>query len=250
MHNKTLLITGNTGIAAVTARLAAARGAQVFVCGLDADQGIALAGEINGASYAGDLTVPEHAETCVAHCLERYGRIDTLFNVAGASGRRHGDGPLHLITDEGWDWTLDANLKSMFLVSRSVLRRMMVRRSGAIVNMATVTAYSPEPENFATHAYAAAKGGVIAMTTAMAAYYAPHGIRVNAVAPGLVKTPMSLRAQSDDKIIQQMRHKQPLAQGLLDPEDIAHAALFLLGDEARHITGQVLGVDGGWAVSS
>lgn len=250
MHNKTLLITGNTGIAASTARLAAARGAQVFVCGLDADQGIALAGEINGASYAGDLTVPEHAETCVAHCLERYGRIDALFNVAGASGRRHGDGPLHLITDEGWDWTLDANLKSMFLVSRSVLRRMMARRSGAIVNMATVTAYSPEPENFATHAYAAAKGGVIAMSTAMAAYYAPHGIRVNAVAPGLVKTPMSLRAQSDDKIIQQMRHKQPLAQGLLDPEDIAHAALFLLGDEARHITGQVLGVDGGWAVSS
>ena len=106
----------------------AARGAQVFVCGLDADQGIALAGEINGASYAGDLTVPEHAETCVAHCLERYGRIDALFNVAGASGRRHGDGPLHLITDEGWDWTLDANLKSMFLVSRSVLRRMMARR--------------------------------------------------------------------------------------------------------------------------
>lgn len=250
MLNKTLLITGNTGIAASAARLAAAQGARVFVCGLDAEQGTALAAEIGGASYAGDLTRAEHAETCVAHCLERFGHIDALFNVAGASGRRHGDGPLHLITDEGWDWTVDVNLKSMFLVSRSVLRRMMARRSGAIVNMATVTAYSPEPESFATHAYAAAKGGVIAMTKAMAAYYAPHGIRVNAVAPGLVKTPMSLRAQHDEKIVEQMRHKQPLAQGLLDPEDIAHAALFLLGDEARHITGQVLGVDGGWAVSS
>ena len=246
---RTFLITGNTGIAAATARLAAAQGARVYVCGLDEDQGAALAKEIGGASYAGDLTLPEHAEKCVAHCLEEFGHIDALFNVAGASGRRQGDGPLHLITGEGWDWTLDTNLKSMFLVSRSVLRRMMVRRSGAILNMATVTAYSPEPENFATHAYAAAKGGVIAMTTSMAAYYAQHNIRVNAIAPGLVKTPMSRRAQRDDRILEQMRHKQPLAQGLLDPEDIARAALFLLSDEARYITGQVLGVDGGWAVS-
>ena len=246
---RTFLITGNTGIAASTARLAAAHGAKVFVCGLDRKQGTALAAEINGASYAGDLTLPEHADTCVAHCLKEFGHIDALLNVAGASGRRRGDGPLHLVSDEGWDFTLDTNLKSMFLVSRSVLRRMMVRRSGAILNMATVTAYSPEPENFATHAYAAAKGGVIAMTKAMAAYYAPHNIRVNAIAPGLVRTPMSRRAQRDEKIIEQMRRKQPLAQGLLEPEDIARAALFLLSDEARHITGQLLGVDAGWAVS-
>lgn len=250
LEGRVILITGNTGIAAATARLAAAQGDRVFVCGLDPERGAGLAAEIQGASYSGDLTQPEHAEKCVAHCLEQYGRIDALFNVAGASGRRHGDGPLHLLSDDGWDWTLAANLKSAFLVSRSVLRRMMVRRSGVILNMATVTAYSPEPLNFATHAYTAAKGGVIALTTAMAAYYAPHGIRVNAIAPGLVKTPMSLRAQTDDSIVQQMRHKQPLAQGLLDPEDIARAAIFLLGDEARHITGQVLGVDGGWSVST
>lgn len=249
-QGRVLLITGNTGIAAETARLAAASGARVFVCGLDPEAGHALADEIHGASYSGDLTQPEHADKCVAHCLQQYGQIDALFNVAGASGRRHGDGPVHLITDNGWDWTLDTNLKSTFLVSRSVLRRMMVRRSGAILNMATVTAYSPEPENFATHAYAAAKGGVIAMTKSMAAYYAPHGIRVNAIAPGLVKTQMSLRAQSDDVILDQMRHKQPLPQGLLDGADIARAALFLLSEDARHITGQILGVDGGWAVSS
>lgn len=249
MQHQVILITGNTGIAAATARLAASRGARVFVCGLDAQHGEALAAGINGASYAGDLTLPKHAESCVAHCLDKFGQIDALFNVAGASGRRHGDGPLHLISDEGWDWTIAANLKSTFLVSRSVLRRMLVKQRGVILNMATVTAYSPEPQHFATHAYAAAKGGVIAMTKSMASYYAPHGIRVNAIAPGLVRTPMSLRAQSDEKIIEQMRHKQPLARDLLDPEDVARAAVFLLGDDARHITGQVLGVDAGWSVS-
>lgn len=259
LSNHVILITGNTGIAAATARLAALAGARVFIAGLDAEQGAALAKEIGGASpsgiWSGDLTVPENADVCVAQCIETLGQIDGLFNVAGASGRRHGDGPLHEASDEGWNWTVDVNLNSMFYMTRAVLRHMLERdhsgqRRGAIVNMATVTAYSPEPENFATHGYAAAKGGVIAMTKAAAAYYAPHGIRINAVAPGLVRTPMSQRAQTNAEIIEQMRHKQPLAQGLLEPEDVAHAALFLLSDEARFITGQILAVDGGWSVSA
>jgi NAD(P)-dependent dehydrogenase (short-subunit alcohol dehydrogenase family) len=243
------LITGSSGIGAATARLAAVYGASVFVCGLDHGDCAQLASECGGGFHCGDLSDPAEAERAVARCISELGPVDALFNVAGASGRRHGDGPLHLVTDEGWQRTFDINLKTMFHMSRTVLRRMMVRRCGAILNMATVTAYSPEPKHFATHAYAAAKGAAIAMTKTMASYYAPHGIRVNAIAPGLVRTPMSLRAQADEQILQLMQTKQPLSGSLLDPDDIARAAVFLLGPSAQMITGQVLGVDAGWEVS-
>jgi NAD(P)-dependent dehydrogenase (short-subunit alcohol dehydrogenase family) len=176
--------------------------------------------------------------------------VDAVFNVAGISGRRFGDGPLHECSAEGWDVTLDTNVRSMFLVCRSVLRYWLAAgRPGAILNMASVSAYSPEPVHFATHAYAASKGAILAMSRAMAAYYAPHKIRVNAIAPGLVRTPMSARAQSDSEILEFIKRKQPLSGGMLDAEDVAAAALFLLGDESRHITGQVVGVDGGWSVA-
>lgn len=243
------LITGSTGIGAATALRAATLGARVFVCGLEDGPCEELSGITGGKWFAGDLSVPSSADKAVAHCLSEFGPIDALFNVAGGSGRRYGDGPLHLITDEGWARTFEQNLSTMFYMSRAVLRRMVPRGRGAILNMASVTAYSPEPKNFATHAYAAAKGAAIAMTRTMASYYAQHGIRVNAIAPGLVRTPMSLRAQTDEKILQLMKTKMPLAGTLLEPEDVASAAVFLLSDEARHITGEVLGVDGGWAVS-
>lgn len=248
MRDQVLFITGNTGIAEAAARLAAARGARVFVCGLEAEPGDLLHMELGCGHYAGDLTETEHAEKAVAHCLNLYGRIDGLFNVAGASGRKHGDGPLHLVSEHGWEWTLAANLRTTFLVSRTVLRRMIPRRSGSIVNMASILACSPESDDFATHAYATAKGGVIALTRSMAATYAEHNIRVNAVAPGLVRTPMSRRAQESEEIVGKMKRKQPLAQGLMEPEDVAHAVLFLLSPEAAMITGQVLGVDAGWSL--
>lgn len=243
------LITGSTGIGAATARLAAVYGARVFICGLDERENSRLAAECGGAYHTGDLSISAEAETAVARCITELGPIDALFNVAGGSGRAFGDGPLHLISEQGWERTFDINLKTMFLMSRTVLRRMLVRERGAILNMATVTAYSPEPAHFATHAYAAAKGAAISMTRAMAAYYAPYGIRVNAIAPGLVRTPMSLRAQTDPHILEFMKRKQPLAGTLLDPDDIARAAVFLLGPGSKMITGQVLGVDGGWEVS-
>ncbi|MBL0158244.1 MAG: SDR family oxidoreductase [Bryobacterales bacterium] len=233
LDDQVWLITGASGIGAATARLAAVSGAKVFVYGLDENDNRQLAAECGGGYHTGDLSITAQAETA----------------VAGASGRKYGDGPHHLISDEGWARTFDINLKTMFLMSRAVLRRMMARERGAILNMATVTAYAPEPKNFATHAYAAAKGAAIAMTRSAAAYYAPHGIRISAIAPGLVRTPMSLRAQTDERILELMKTKQPLSGSLLDPDDIARAAVFLLGPSAQMITGQVLGVDGGWEVS-
>lgn len=243
------LITGASGIGAATARLAAVYGARVFVCGLEEPDCRTLAEECGGGFHCGDLSLPAEAEKAVARCITELGPIDALFNVAGSSGRRFGDGPLHLISDTGWQRTLDNNLTSTFLVSRSVLRRMVKRQSGAILNMTSVSAYSPDPKHFATHAYAAAKSAIIGLTRSMAAYYAPHNIRVNAIAPGLTRTPMSLRAQADPHLLDAMRARQPLANPLIEPDDIARAALFLLGPGAAMITGQTLGVDAGWEVS-
>src|SRR5690606_32596843 len=121
---------------------------------------------------------------------------------------------------------------------------------GVLLNMASVLAFSPSARSFATHGYAASKGAIIAMSRSAAAYYAPHGIRINAIAPGLVRTPMSRRAQDDPAIVEYMRVKQPLPGGLLEPGDIASTALFLLSPAARSITGQVISVDGGWTVSA
>ena len=121
--------------------------------------------------------------------------------------------------------------------------------TGSIAIVSSVLAFSPSPEMFATHAYAAIKGAEISLATSMAAYYAPHGIRVNVVAPGLVDTPMAARAAGDPVIVAFAKRKQPLADGLLMPEDLAPLATFLMADESRAVTGQTIAVDGGWSVT-
>jgi NAD(P)-dependent dehydrogenase (short-subunit alcohol dehydrogenase family) len=108
---------------------------------------------------------------------------------------------------------------------------------------------APEPRHFATHAYAAAKGAVEAMSRSMAAYYAPHGIRINVVAPGLASTPAAERTHATPELQEFVRKKQPLTGGMIDVEDVARAALFLLGAGSRAITGQVLTVDAGWRLT-
>jgi NAD(P)-dependent dehydrogenase (short-subunit alcohol dehydrogenase family) len=240
LTGKVLLITGATGIAGATARVARDQGARVFVASLPGE----------GADYEGDVSEEQHAAAAVETCLERHDRLDALFNVAGMSGRRFGDGPIHECSAEGWDRTLQVNLRSMFLMCRAALQPMLRQGSGSIVNMTSVLAFSPEPKYFASHAYAASKGAAIALTTSMAAYYAPLKIRVNAVAPGLVETPMSRRAQENKEIFEFIRDKQPVTAAMLAPEQVARAALFLLSDAAASITGQILTVDGGWSVSS
>jgi NAD(P)-dependent dehydrogenase (short-subunit alcohol dehydrogenase family) len=249
LRAKALLITGATGIAAATARAAVREGARVFIASLHESECRTLGEELDARWTAGDLSEAACADAAVSAAFETLGRLDGVFNVAGASGRRYGDGPVHECSDEGWDRTLRINLRSMFLVCRASLARMIPAGAGTILNMASVSALSPEPRHFAAHAYAAAKGGAIALTTSMAAYYAPMGIRVNAVAPGSVRTPMSQRAQGDAAINEFLRAKQPLPGGFLEPEDIAGLAVFLLSDEARGITGQTYIVDGGWSLA-
>jgi NAD(P)-dependent dehydrogenase (short-subunit alcohol dehydrogenase family) len=256
MRDRVCLVTGSTGIAAATAEELAADGASVFVVSRTADHARALAERIGGGWAAANLADEAAVEAAVEACIERFGRIDGLFAVAGRSGRRFGDGPIQTLTRDPWHPTLELNVTTQALVCRAVVARMRDQEPnasgtrGSILLMGSVTATDPAPEFFATHAYAAARAATIGLMTTMAAGYLRDRIRVNVVAPGLTDTPMATRAGGDPTIRAYAARKQPLAGEMMDPREVAHAAVFLLSDESRAITGQVLKVDGGWSVAS
>ena len=245
-----LLVTGSSGIAAAAARLWAAEN-PVFVVGINADECKTLATSLGEASFAAaDVRDELAVRNAVLACLDRFGRIDALFNVAGISARSAGDGPLHECKPAAWDLVMDVNAKGTFLTCREVLGVWTRNsQSGAILNCGSVLAQHPQREHFTTVGYAASKGAIEAMSRSAAAYYAPAGIRINVIAPGLVRTPMSARAQADPRITEYMTHKQPLTKGMLSAEDVAKTACFLLRRDSSPMTGQVVTVDGGWTVS-
>jgi NAD(P)-dependent dehydrogenase (short-subunit alcohol dehydrogenase family) len=261
LAGRVCLVTGSTGIAAASAERLAAEGASVFVISRSEDHCRELVDRIAAAGgtaawYAADLADERQARDAVAACGAAFGRIDGLFSVAGGSGRRFGDGPIHEVDGDAWDATLALNLRSQALVCSEVVGRMRAQEPnesgtrGSILLMGSVTVTDPVPEHFGTHAYAAAKAATVGLMTAMAATYLADLIRVNAVAPSLTRTPMASRAAGDEQILAFARRKQPLAGEMLDPDEIAHAAVYFLSDESRAVTGQLLKIDGGWSVSS
>jgi len=171
-------------------------------------------------------------------------RLDALVCTHGISGRSLGDGPVDACTEEAWDAVLDANLKSVFLYAKCALEPLRANGGGAIVALSSALGLVGGDADFATHAYAASKAGVIGLVRAMAVTYAPDRIRCNVVAPGLIATPMSLRAQGDPRIRARLRELQPLTGDFGTPEDVAAACVYLA--TAPFITGAVLTVDGGW----
>ena len=248
---RTLLITGSSGIAAATARLAASRGNTIFIVGNRESECSDLCNDIKDSAYAvADVADYQAVQRAVAACIENSGAIDAVFNVAGISGRSLGDGPLHECTPQAWQAMMSIHAAGTFHVCRAVLRHWLdASRKGTILNTGSVLARFPEREFFATHAYAASKGAIESMSLAAAAYYAPLGIRINVLAPGLVRTPMSARAQTNDKIRSFIVHKQPVKGDFVEAEEIARIALFLLSDESIPITGEVIRGDAGWAVT-
>jgi NAD(P)-dependent dehydrogenase (short-subunit alcohol dehydrogenase family) len=219
------VVTGSAGgIGGAVGEAFTAAGAEVV--GLDREQA--------------DLSVAKEVEAFFAG-LER---VDVLFNGAGISGRRLGDGPVDECTELAWDTVLATNLKSVFLCSKHAVPLLRAAGGGAVVNLTSIHGLVGGDADFATHAYAASKAGIVGLTRAMAVHYAHEGIRCNTIAPGLIKTPMSLRAQSDPAILERLPELQPLTGDFGRPEDVADAALYLA--TAPFVTGTVLVVDGGW----
>jgi meso-butanediol dehydrogenase/(S,S)-butanediol dehydrogenase/diacetyl reductase len=232
LEGKAALVTGAAGgIGSAVVRAFREAGAQVL--GVDRVE----------ADYVCDVTRSDEVEGAVAAALERFGRLDVVFNGAGISGRRLGDGPVDSCTEDAWDAVLETNLKSVFLCSKHAIPALRRSGGGAIVNLSSVTGLVGS-EDFDTHAYAASKGGIVALTRAMAVAYARDGIRCNAICPGLIDTPMSERARSDPQIMERVAEVQPLTGAPGRPEDVAGAALYLA--TAPFVTGAILTVDGGW----
>jgi NAD(P)-dependent dehydrogenase (short-subunit alcohol dehydrogenase family) len=257
LAGRVVLITGSTGIGAATAERATAEGASVFVVSRTAEHARTLAERLPNVAWAeADLTDEKAVDRAVTASLERFGRIDGLFSVAGGSGRRFGDGPIHTVTGDAWEATAALNLRTQVLVCSRVVQAMRDQppdasgMRGSILLLGSITTDAPVPELFGTHAYAAAKGALTALMTTMAATYVADRIRVNLVAPSLTATPMAARAASDPHILEYATRKQPLAGSMLDPDEVAKAAVFFLSDESRAVTGQSLAVDGGWSIVS
>ncbi len=248
-----VVVGGTTGLGRAAAAAFLREGGRAVVVGRDpasaADAERSLGP--NARALAADAADPETAPRAIALARAAFGGFHGLYHVAGGSGRRMGDGPLHEITDDGWRATLDLNLTTLFYSNRAAIRAFLdANTPGAILNMASVLAYDPSPAFFSTHAYAAAKAAILGLTRAAASAYATHGIRVNAVAPALVETPMARRAAGDAAILSFIRTKQPLDGGRIGrATDLDGAAVFLLSDESKFVTGQILAVDGGWTVS-
>lgn len=235
------LVTGAAGgIGQAVVRELGARG--MAVAGLDCEPG--------DAPYTTrcDVTDRQQVDLSVADAVARLGGLDVVVNIVGVSGRQLGDGPVDECTDEAWDHVMNTNARSVFFVCRAALPHL--GRSGSIVNLASVLGLrGGAPALFDAHAYAASKGAIIALTRAMAASYAARGIRVNAVAPGLVQTPMSGRAQSDKAVLSHAAARQPLVGALLTPEQVAAAVGWLASPASDGVTGVVLPVDGGWTAT-
>lgn len=254
-----VVIGGTTGLGLSGAKACLAAGASVVVTGRSAAS-LAAAKEVldaNGPTHCLQADAQDAAGTraAIEACVERFGRFDGLYHVAGGSGRRMGDGPLHEVTDEGIEATLSLNLGAMIKSNREALNAWLEKRAGesaggAVLNMGSVLGYSPSPRYFGTHVYAAAKSAVIGFTTSCASRYAADDIRFNVIAPALVETPMAQRAANDAEIGAFIKTKQPLDGGRIgQPEDLDAGVVYLLSAQSRFVTGQVLAVDGGWTVS-
>ena len=254
LNEKVLVVIGGTaGLGLSAARAFVHAGARVVVVGRKRQSVETAAKELGSHSRAisGDAADPQTAVEAIAAAVREFGGFHGLYHVAGGSGRKLGDGPLHEMTDEGWRGTLDGNLTALVYSNRAAVRQFLAQGTGgSILNMSSVLGLAPSARFFATHAYAAAKSAVFGFTKSIAAYYAEKGIRCNVLAPALVETPMAQRAAKDEAIMKFIKTKQPLDGGRIgQPEDLDAAAIFFMSDASRFTTGQVLAIDGGWTVS-
>jgi 3-oxoacyl-[acyl-carrier protein] reductase len=242
LENKTVLITGATrGIGKGIAETFAKQGAHVaFTFSSSVEAATALEKELaaNGVKakgYQSNAADFAAAQELAATVLEEFGSIDVLINNAGITK----DNLLMRISEEDFDKVIEINLKSVFNLTKAVIRPMMKQRSGSIINMSSVVGVQG---NAGQTNYAASKAGMLGFTKSVALELGSRNIRCNAIAPGFIETEMT--AKLDEKVVDGWRQSIPLKRGGA-PEDIANACVFLASDMSAYITGQTLNVDGG-----
>ena len=241
LNGKVAFVTGSTrGIGLAIARALHAAGAAIAVVGREQARAAAVATELGerAAGFGCDVAVSAQVDAAIAAAESALGPIDILVNNAGLTR----DNILLRLTDADWDAVLDANLKGAFHTTKAVIKGMMKRRAGRIVNITSIVGLTG---NKGQANYAASKAGLIGFTKSVAKEYAGRGILVNCVAPGFIETDMT--AALPDAARASLL--EDIALGRLGrPEDVAGAVLFLASDLAAYVTGQVLVVDGGMVV--
>ncbi len=241
LAGRTAFVTGSTrGIGLAIARALHGAGAKVAIVGRDLARAQAVAAELGdrAAAVSCDVAVGAQVEAAVAAAQSALGPIDILVNNAGLAR----DNILLQLSEADWDAVLDANLKGAFNVTRALIKGMMKRRAGRIINISSIVGLTG---NKGQANYAASKAGLIGFTKSVAKEYASRGILVNCIAPGFIETDMT------DSLPDEARASllEDIALGRLgQPADVAGAVLFLVSDLAGYVTGQVLVVDGGMVI--
>lgn len=245
LEGKVAVVTGGgSGFGRAASELFAAEGAQVYVVDRDVEtvkQVVASIGE-QATAHTADVSSATEMEELARRVLAERGRVDVVFANAGIEGV----GTAADLAEDDWDRVIDVNLKGVWLTSKYFLPAMVEQGSGSIVNTASIGGLIGVNGIFP---YAAAKGGVLAMTRQMAADFSPSGIRVNAICPGTVVTPLVERnwVQKGQDVAEQVEKLvaiHPLRKAG-EPSDVAAAALYLACDDSKWVTGQSLTVDGG-----
>jgi len=234
---KAIVTGGGSGIGAATARRLAAEGARVAVLDLDLATARVVAEEIGGTAIEVNVVDGAAVEQATAEAVEAMGGLTTVFLNAGIGSLK----PLHAYSDKEWDLLVDVNLKGTFHGFRSAIPHLQAGGGGSVITMASVSGIRPTRGEAP---YAAAKAGIIALTRSAALEYGPDGVRVNAVSPGFIRTPLTEFTWSMPEHLAAIEAGTPMGRtGTAD--DIAGVVVFLASDLAGYVTGQNLVVDGG-----
>lgn len=239
MQGKTAVVTGGaSGIGAATVELLAREGARVAILDINAECAHVVAARTGALAVPCDVSIEEQVQAAINRVASEFGHIDALVNNAGIPARR----PVGEMDTETWRQVFEVHVQGAFLCSRCALPHFGPA-GGSIVHMSSVTGITGVRSR---SAYSSAKGALVALARQMAVDYAGRGIRVNAVCPGFVKTPLIRALLADPERTAKLTRLHPLGR-LGEPEDIARAVVFLLSEESAWITGQALAVDGGFS---